>query len=182
MEISVSDGVKIAEKLVTAAIPELTQFVCRVEGAAAVLTAAHTEEGNLSTARAAIARQRGHHSGWQTLAVAASATRLQEIIVVLKKHHARGATAEADDVVFNMLAPLTPVSAQLVALAVRDRSLAFKRLVELLDTVQQQFVAIAKLVNDDLGTESIAEHAAKPRPTLTSFGANSLNAPTARSR
>jgi hypothetical protein len=144
-----SDAFNIEKNSGASAIQGVTQFVRQIEGAAAFLTAAHADDEVVIPALTLRAGRRAHsrHGGWYTFVVSASATRLQHVLMVFTKHPAQGPGSMAEFEAFKMLSELTPAGPQLVALAKRDRRLAFRELAKHMDLVRRQFEATAALVD-----------------------------------
>ncbi|MBN9560401.1 MAG: hypothetical protein J0H14_06660 [Alphaproteobacteria bacterium] len=146
---------------VDAAVPSevesVVRFVSQVEGAAALLTAAHADDGVRlpSVERAFRRRDQGLRRGWYTLAVQASSMRLRDIMTVLRQHPAHGSAAAAELAAFRMLSKLTPADSALTILLSQDRGRAFQELGKQMDLVRQQLEATAALVDTaEPGTEN----------------------------
>jgi hypothetical protein len=92
--------------------------------------------------------------------VNASAARLRHILAVFSKHPVEGPGAVAELEAFKMLSELTPAGPHLVALATRNRGLAYKELAKHMDIVRQQFEATAALVDNSPAEAPDAEETA----------------------
>jgi hypothetical protein len=153
-EVTVNDIAARAAPAMPAEIDSVARFVSQVEGAAALLTAAHAGDGvrALMIDRVSRREARPLRGGWFTLAVRASSSRFRDVMTVLQQHPAQGPATAAEHAAFRMLSRLTPAESVLSVLLIQDRNRAFQELGKQMDLVRQQLEATAALV--DAGEEA----------------------------
>jgi hypothetical protein len=138
-----SDVVDLLSTPEASARVRATQFVCHVEGAAAFLKAAHTDDRvRIEPPKSAT---RHVHQGWYSTVLEATATQLHQIMIVFGKFPAHGPGAEAEFEAFRMLSALTTAGPQLLTLVHRDRARAVRELAKHLELVRREFEATAAL-------------------------------------
>lgn len=121
-----------------------TQFVARVEGAAALLKLAHAGESiRIDPLRSKIPTVRRQ---WYSAAIGEAASKLDRIIVVFTTHPATGSGVAAELEAFRALSDLTPAAPQLWKMVKVDRTLAYKELAKHLEIVRIQYEQTADLM------------------------------------
>ena len=132
------------------------QFICQVEGAAAFLKAAHSDDHVTIDPPSGRSRREGvvKPRGWYSNVITTATRQLRHIILVFDKHPARGSGAAAELEAFRILSEVTTAGPQLQVLVHRNRTLAVKELTKHLELIWRQFEATAELADtlaDDLG-------------------------------